>query len=726
MWVQTGEMNTLLLSAEILTINHQTCVIWDLNDITDRKQLERDLWKSQQFLDSIIENIPLAVAVMDVDHECRTVLWNQASENMFGVSRRDIYWRTIRQIFPAEQAELFQTGDLEAIERGVMVEVPELPLSNMPQGDILLRTLKLPIVDNLSIDNLSADNPIATTYLLCIFEDITERKHAEIALQKAKEAAEVANHAKSEFLANMSHELRTPLNGVLGYAQILKRSRNLPAQHKEGLDIIQQCGEHLLTLINDVLDLSKIEARRMELYPSEFNLLTFLKAIADIFRIRAEQKGINFIYENLTELPTIVRADEQRLRQILINLIGNAVKFTDSGGVAFKVGVVVPSLESNSSLNPTAIADQNFDQIPEPSDPSIPSAIKTESEDINKPTQESPKQLREEIVKIRFQIDDTGVGIARNKLEEIFQPFQQSGNHARMVEGTGLGLAISKKLVEMMNSKLELKSFVDEGSSFWLELEIPTISNWIPTEKIRELTLIGFQMPNGQTTCKVIVVDDKAENRSVLINLLIPLGFEIEEACNGAECLEKVATFKPDLVFMDLIMPVMNGYEAIRHIRQSPDPAIRDVFVIVSSASVFEYDQKTSYEVGCNAFISKPVRAKTLLDTLQALLDLQWIYEENWENKNNAEAVAVNSSTQLMLSTSTKMELPSSEILNDLLNLAIVGDVLEIEQIAKSLDEESDRYKIFTKKLFLYTSNFQIRQIQDFLRRCAIDTFPQA
>ncbi|CAN1211561.1 hypothetical protein TUMEXPCC7403_15265 [Tumidithrix helvetica PCC 7403] len=657
MWVHSGEMKTLLLSAEIIAINHQTCVLWDLNDISDRKQLEQDLWKSQQFLDSIIENIPLAVSVMDVNNEFRSVLWNKASEEMFGVSRSDIFWRNINQIFTQSQAELFQTGDLEAIEQGVMVEVPEVPLRNMPQGDILLRMLKLPIIDNQGV----------TTYLLCIFEDITARKQAEIALQQAKESAEVANHAKSEFLANMSHELRTPLNGVLGYAQILKRARNLPQQHKDGLDIIQQCGEHLLTLINDVLDLSKIEARRMELYPSEFNLSIFLKGIADIFRIRAAQKGINFVYEVLTELPIAVKADEQRLRQVLINLIGNAVKFTEIGGVAFKVGVV---------------------------------------------------DTHEEIVTIRFQIDDTGVGIAPEKLEEIFQPFQQSGDRVRMVEGTGLGLAISKKLVEMMNSKLQVKSLQDEGSSFWFELQLPKVANWVPTEKTQELMLIGFRRPNGQTTCKAIVVDDKPENRSVLTSLLAPLGFEIEEASNGAECLKTIATFKPDVIFMDLIMPVMNGYEAIRRLRQSSDPDIKNAIIIVSSASVFEYDQKTSYDVGCNAFVSKPVRTKTLLDTLQSLLNLEWIYEEYSESNQEG---SVNVDPTIMDDSDEAIELPSQEVICNLLSLAIIGDVLGIEEIARQIEQSSDRFKPFARKLIQLTKNFQVRQIQEFLRRCTCE-----
>ncbi|MBD3563440.1 GAF domain-containing protein, partial [Planktothrix sp. FACHB-1355] len=293
--------------------------------------------------------------------------------------------------------------------------------------------------------------------------------------QKAEEAAKAASLAKSEFLANMSHELRTPLNGILGYTQILKREQNLNDEQKDDLNIISKCGEHLLALINDILDLSKIEARKMELYFSNFHFPQFLENIAEICRIRAEQKGISLLYEPLSPLPVGIRADEKRLRQVLMNLLGNAVKFTEKGGVTFKVGIIGKGLSvMGNGENTDSLAMANY---------------------------ESP------ITKIRFQVEDSGIGMAPEQLEEIFLPFHQVGDRDRKVEGTGLGLAISRQFVQMMGGDIKVKSSLGEGSVFYFDLDLPEVSEWSNASQGEEGNIIGFKGAKR----KILVADDKTE-----------------------------------------------------------------------------------------------------------------------------------------------------------------------------------------------------------------------
>lgn len=486
-------------------------------------------------------------------------------------------------------------------------------------------------------------------------EDRVEARTAE--LQIAKVAADNANHAKSEFLANMSHELRTPLNGILGYAQILQRDPTLTEKGHKGASIIQQCGNHLLMLINDVLDLSKIEARKMELVPSDFHLPSFLDSVADICRIRAEQKGIAFIYEADPNLPAGICADEKRLRQVLLNLLGNAIKFTDKGSVTLLIERV----------------------------------IETESSDFSN---------------LRFSVKDTGVGMADSQLEKIFLPFEQVGDSKKQAEGTGLGLAISTKIVELMGAQLAVQSQVGVGSTFWFQVPLAEAQEWAIASRTTPLgTITGHQ---GRSR-KILVVDDRWENRAVLQNLLEPIGFTILTASDGQEGLAQIAATPIDLVITDLEMPVVDGFEMLKQLRQKP--AYEALPVIVSSASVFEIDQDKSIAAGGDAFLTKPVQADELLQQLQTQLQLKWIYETVDPTKSGNKLPSLDT-TQLQ-----EITVPPTEILANWATLIEQGDLFTVQEAAQQLTQTHPRYAAFTNVVIQLAEGFQSKKLNAFIQQ---------
>lgn len=488
-------------------------------------------------------------------------------------------------------------------------------------------------------------------------ENRVEERTAE--LKQAKISADIANHAKSEFLASMSHELRTPLNGILGYAQILLRDKTASPKQKDGIDIIYQCGSHLLTLINDILDLSKIEAGKLELYPKDFHFASFITSVNEICRIRAEQKEIDFIYEARNKLPVALHGDEKRLRQVLLNLLGNAIKFTDKGCVTLKVGVV--------------------NDLPDNTINNINQAPMQETSNCSKP-----------IYRIRYQIEDTGIGMTPQQLEKIFLPFEQVGEKQRMSEGTGLGLTISQRIVEMMGSQLQVESIANLGSTFWFEVELPLATEWVESKPNSVTYPIGYKynIENIHSVkMRILVIDDRWENCSVIANLLEPLGFEVAQAENGQEGLDKAITLLPDLIITDIAMPVLNGLDMTKQLRVHP--TTKTIPIIVSSASVFNFDRQQSRDAGADDFLPKPVSSIELLEQLQKYLNIDWVYDVG----------APTSSLPLYHENEETLIIPPVEELQTLYAAAKIGDIAGVESEALQISQINPQYQLFTEAI---------------------------
>ncbi|MCP4702069.1 MAG: response regulator [Gammaproteobacteria bacterium] len=502
-------------------------------------------------------------------------------------------------------------------------------------------------------------------------QEMVEQRTAEVTkrgaeLAEARDHALAANHAKSAFLANMSHELRTPLNGILGYTQILGRDQSLGKKQQEGVAIIRRSGEYLLTLINDILDLSKVETGKVELHPVDFDFGEFIQETVEAFQIRAQQKGIAFHYSALSQLPAGVRADDKRLRQIFMNLLGNAVKFTDTGGVALKIG---------------------YDDG-----------------------------------KVLFQVEDTGIGIAAEDLKNIFLPFRQSSNILQKAEGTGLGLSIAKKLLELMGGELHIESTQGKGSTFRAVLALPELQNFKGVDKVKKPLVTGYKILSASSDgkpYKILVVDDKDVNRSMLLNLLGSLGFEMQEAQDGREGVEKARVWRPDIIFMDLVMPVMDGFEATRKIKKIPELAAsseqnrRETVVIAVSASVFGEHQQESLSAGCKDFIIKPVHFEKLLACLKRHLPLAWIYAQTAPEEGGHEHETDAEQQQ----TAMPLVNPSEEQAAVLFDLAMEGNMNEIHAYAEQLEQADPRLRSFVAKVHELAKEFNDEAICELVER---------
>ena len=460
-------------------------------------------------------------------------------------------------------------------------------------------------------------------------------RRARLGAIQAKEQAEASNRAKSVFLANMSHELRTPLNAILGFSRLMRIDPAISKDHRRTLDIINRSGEHLLTLINDVLDMAKIEAGRITVESTAFDLHAMMNDLIDMMHQRAEAKGLSLELELEPGLPRVVKTDESKLRQVILNLLGNAVKFTTQGRVALRVGI-----RSHGGRGGTTLA---------------------------------------------IEIEDTGEGIPVEEQRRIFEPFVQLG-HKSDQKGTGLGLTLSWQFVELMGGTIHLESSPGQGSKFCVELPVERQEDsWLVPVRSNE-TRMAHLAP-GQAECRVLIVEDQAENWQLLRQLLEQAGCQVRVAGNGAEGVASYQAWRPHFIWMDWRMPVMDGAEATRRIRALDGG--HEVKIVALSASVFKADREKVLAVGVDDFVSKPIRFDKIFDCMAKLLGVRFTYDEPQERASAGSATEVDQQLLALLPLALRTELKDALVSLDVSR--IDGAVHHIAELTPALGIHLER-----------------------------------
>ncbi|MFA6969858.1 MAG: MASE1 domain-containing protein [Gallionella sp.] len=593
-----------------------------LQDITERKTAEQAIKSAFQYSRSLIEASLDPLVTISADGKVTDV--NTASEQVTGINRASLIGSNFADYFtdPGKARE----GYLRAFAQGYVSDYP-----------LAIRHVSGKITDVLYNASVYRDTDGNVIGVLGVARDITERKRAEEELKRykdhleeqvqmrtaelvlARDAAEAANKAKSVFLTSISHELRTPLNAILGFSGLLRHDKQLSQEQRDNLDIINRSGEHLLTLINDVLEMSRIEAGRVVLSSAPLDLCSLVRDVADMMHMRAQEKGLQLLVEQSSEVPCYIKGDEARLRQILINLVGNAVKFTQQGVVTMRFGI-------------------------------------------------KPHDTQHRLL---IEIEDTGIGISSEDQQRLFKPFVQLAKLAGDNKGTGLGLTITRQFVQLMGGSVSVESTQGKGSTFRVELPVEKIEagDVSGLDKVERGEIVG--LAPDQPTYRILIVEDQLENQLLLSQLMNRLGFAVKVAENGEQGVQLFQSWQPHLIWMDRRMPVMDGLEAARRIRELPGGT--EVKIIAVTASAFTEQRDEMPAAGMDDFVRKPYRASELYECLTRQLGVRYIYAGVQERDETEPAVALTSEMLAVLPSDLRREL----------NDALVS--LESERIAAAI-----------------------------------------
>ena len=683
------------ISSTVIELDGEIAVVSIARDITERKQIEEGLRKHRDQLEELVEDrterlkrmtsiAERLIGILDLDrllldivnsvkeqlnyYYVHIYLLDEESNNLLmaaGTGRIGEMLRDQGHKIPVDTAVSFvaraaRTGQVIFVN-DVQKSMHWLPNPLLPNTrseiavPIVLEKNLVGVLDVQS-DQVAgldeSDASLFTTLANYIAVTISNARLFEQTVM-AKESAESANRAKSTFLAQMSHELRTPLNAILGYAQILQQ-QELPSKTMSGLNTIQKSGDHLLTLINDILDIAKIEAGRMELNPKWIHFPTFLNGIAGIVRSRAEAKNLTFKLDMPDLIPNGIEVDETRLRQILLNLLGNAVKFTSQGEVVFRLSKAkCPNLDSDSSH-----------------------------------------------CIFHFEIEDTGVGIDLEHQDRIFKPFEQVSNRNYSYGGSGLGLAITRQLVHLMDGEIGFNSRQNQGSTFWFEIVLPARKTTSTEAETKNETIIGYHGSRRH----VLVVDDIPSNRAVLNELLQILGFDVQEAENGAEAVASVKNVVPDIILMDRWMPIMDGIQAVIQLRQMA--SVKNTPIVAVSASVAKEDREMIEASGFDDFLIKPVEWSALIDILSEHLNIDWKIESN-------ELSTIYDDR----SDEGELVFPPAEEMMTLKNLIQLGRMSRVLEWAKHVETLDDAYTPFAQKVYYLAESYEINELANLVKK---------